>query len=181
MASVGGGAAGAGWGGSVVWRCRSPQMRPTYSGRPSLVSQSAISCIAAHARLYFGLLDPLDGRFYPIDRAARNRPKTVRRRGDGRASPKSHRRSLPRVRPGRRLKVRDARFGLFRSYKPFPCIMLATEGQNMATSAERMRALRERQRRGLRKLRIQVSEDDLRAIAKRGYEGAVTSDLDQQA
>jgi hypothetical protein len=26
-----------------------------------------------------------------------------------------------------------------------------------------------------------VSEDDLRAIAKRGYEGAVTSDLDQQA
>ena len=51
----------------------------------------------------------------------------------------------------------------------------------MATSAERTRALRERQRRGLRKLRIQVSEDDLRAIAKRGYEGAVTSDLDQQA
>jgi hypothetical protein len=26
-----------------------------------------------------------------------------------------------------------------------------------------------------------VSEDDLRAIAKRGYEGAVTTDLDQQA
>jgi hypothetical protein len=26
-----------------------------------------------------------------------------------------------------------------------------------------------------------VSEDDLRQIAKRGYEGAVTSDLDQQA
>jgi hypothetical protein len=52
----------------------------------------------------------------------------------------------------------------------------------MATSAERMRALRERRRRGLRKLRIEeASEDDLRAIAKRGYEGAVTSDLDQQA
>ena len=31
----------------------------------------------------------------------------------------------------------------------------------MATSAERMRALRERRHRGLRKLRIQVSEDDL--------------------
>jgi hypothetical protein len=29
-------------------------------------------------------------------------------------------------------------------------------------------------------LRIQVSEDDLRAIAKRGYGGAVTTDLDQQ-
>jgi hypothetical protein len=51
--------------------------------------------------------------------------------------------------------------------------MLATEGQNMATSA--------RQRRGLRRLTIEVSEDDLRAIAKRGYEGAVTTDHDQQA
>jgi hypothetical protein len=59
--------------------------------------------------------------------------------------------------------------------------MLATEGQNMATSAERMRALRERQRRGLQRLTIDVSEDDLRAIAKRGYEGAVTTELDQQA
>jgi hypothetical protein len=46
----------------------------------------------------------------------------------------------------------------------------------MATSAERMRALRERRRRGLRKLRIEVNEEDLRAIAKRGYEGAVTTD-----
>ena len=50
----------------------------------------------------------------------------------------------------------------------------------MATSAKRMRALRERQRRGLRRLTIEVSEDDLRAIAKRGYEGAVTTDHDQQ-
>ena len=38
-----------------------------------------------------------------------------------------------------------------------------------------------RRRRGLRRLTIDVSADDLRAIAKRGYEGAVTSDLDQQA
>jgi hypothetical protein len=45
----------------------------------------------------------------------------------------------------------------------------------MATSAERMRAARERARRGLRRLTIDVSEDDLRAIAKRGYEGAVTT------
>jgi hypothetical protein len=51
----------------------------------------------------------------------------------------------------------------------------------MATSAERMRALRERQRRGLQRLTIDVSEDDLRAIAKRGYEGALTTDIDQQA
>jgi hypothetical protein len=35
--------------------------------------------------------------------------------------------------------------------------------------------------RGLRKLRIEVNEEDLRAIAKRGYEGAVTTDHDQQA
>jgi hypothetical protein len=49
----------------------------------------------------------------------------------------------------------------------------------MATSAERMRALRERQRRGLRRLTIEVSEDDLRAIAKRGYEGAVTTGHDR--
>jgi hypothetical protein len=59
--------------------------------------------------------------------------------------------------------------------------MLATEGQHMMTSAERMRVLRERQRSGFRRLTIDVSEDDLRAIAKRGYEGAVTSDHDQQA
>jgi hypothetical protein len=146
------------------------------------VSQSAISCIAAHARLNFGLVDPLDGGFYPIDRAARNLPErsaagvTARRATDG---------SRPRVHRGRRLKMQPmpicAPFGLFRSYKPFSCTMLAAEGQNMVTSAERMRALRERQRRGLRKLRIEVSEDDLRQIAKRGYEGAVTTDHDQQA
>ena len=51
----------------------------------------------------------------------------------------------------------------------------------MATSAERMRALRERRRRGFRKLTIQVSEHDLRQIAEVGYEGAVSSDHDQQA
>jgi hypothetical protein len=44
-----------------------------------------------------------------------------------------------------------------------------------------MRALRERQRRGLRRLTIEVSEGDLRAIAQRGYEGAASSDQDQQA
>jgi hypothetical protein len=34
----------------------------------------------------------------------------------------------------------------------------------MATSAERMRALREREGRGLRRFTIGVSEDDLRVI-----------------
>jgi hypothetical protein len=51
----------------------------------------------------------------------------------------------------------------------------------MATSAERMRALCERRRRGLHKMQIQRSEDDLRQIAQAGYEGAVSSDHDQQA
>jgi hypothetical protein len=51
----------------------------------------------------------------------------------------------------------------------------------MATSAERMRAPRERERRGLRRLTIDVSERDLKAIAERGYEGAKSSDHDQQA
>jgi hypothetical protein len=51
----------------------------------------------------------------------------------------------------------------------------------MATAAERMRAHRERQRRGIRRLTVEVSVDDLRASAERGYEGAVTTDHDQQA
>ena len=51
----------------------------------------------------------------------------------------------------------------------------------MATSAERMRALLERERRGLRRLTIDVSETDLQAIAERGSEGAASTDHDQQA
>jgi hypothetical protein len=49
----------------------------------------------------------------------------------------------------------------------------------MATSAERMKALRER--RGLRRFTIGVSEDDLRVLAEHGYEGAASTDQDQQA
>jgi len=51
----------------------------------------------------------------------------------------------------------------------------------MATAAERMRALRERTRRGVRRLTIDVTVDDLRTLARRGYEGAVVPDADQQA
>jgi len=40
---------------------------------------------------------------------------------------------------------------------------------------------RRREHRGLRRLTIDVSEGDLRAIAERGYEGAVSNDHDQQA
>jgi hypothetical protein len=48
----------------------------------------------------------------------------------------------------------------------------------MATAAERMRALWERARHGLRRLTISVSADDLRVIAEHGYEGAASSDRD---
>ena len=51
----------------------------------------------------------------------------------------------------------------------------------MATAAERMRAHRERARRGLRRLTVDVSEDDLREIARAGYEGAAGTEHDQQA
>jgi hypothetical protein len=51
----------------------------------------------------------------------------------------------------------------------------------MATSAERMRALRERERRRLRRFTIDVSEDDLRVIAEHDYEGAASTDLDLPA
>ena len=48
----------------------------------------------------------------------------------------------------------------------------------MATSTERMRALREPERGGLRRFTIDASEDDLRVIAEHGYEGAASADLD---
>ena len=48
----------------------------------------------------------------------------------------------------------------------------------MATSTERMRGLRERERRGLRRFTISVSADDLRVVAEHGYEGAASSDQD---
>ena len=51
----------------------------------------------------------------------------------------------------------------------------------MATSAERMRAHRERARRGIRRLTVDVNEDDLRTLAERGYEGAASTDQSQQA
>jgi hypothetical protein len=51
----------------------------------------------------------------------------------------------------------------------------------MATSAKRVRALREVERRGFRSFTIGVSEDDLRVIAKHGYEGVLSTDPDQQA
>jgi hypothetical protein len=51
----------------------------------------------------------------------------------------------------------------------------------MPTSVERMRAHRERARRGIRRLTVDVNEDDLRTLAERGYEGAASTDHNQQA
>ena len=44
-----------------------------------------------------------------------------------------------------------------------------------------MRAHRERARRGLRRLTVDVSDGDLQAMVERGYEGAASTDHDQQA
>jgi hypothetical protein len=106
-------------------------------GQADFMSQSVISCIAAHARLNFGLVDPLDGGFYPIDRAARNLPERSAAGVTGGPPQIATDGRRPRIHRGRRLQPMPicAPFGLFRSYKPFPC----TEGQNMVTSAERMR------------------------------------------
>jgi hypothetical protein len=61
----------------------------------------------------------------------------------------------------------------------FACTIHSTEGvATMATSAERMRAHRERERRGLRRFTISVSADDLSVIAEHGYEGAARTDQD---
>ena len=51
----------------------------------------------------------------------------------------------------------------------------------MATSAERTKGLRERERRGLRRFTVPVSDDDLRVMAKHGYEGVLSTDADEQA
>jgi hypothetical protein len=49
----------------------------------------------------------------------------------------------------------------------------------MAASGKRMRALRKREHRGSVTFTIAISEDDLRAIARHGYEGAASADQAQ--
>jgi|KBSMisStaDraftv2_1062788.scaffolds.fasta_scaffold3335729_1 hypothetical protein len=51
----------------------------------------------------------------------------------------------------------------------------------MATLRERMRAPRKAARRGFRSFTVGVSDDDLRVLAKHGYEGVLSTDPDQQA
>ena len=81
----------------------------------------------------------------------------------------------PRNHPHRDRGGRPPRREGPRTASSLACTILATEGEHMGTSAERMRALRERERRGLRRFTIGVSEDDLRVIAEHGYEGATSS------
>jgi hypothetical protein len=51
----------------------------------------------------------------------------------------------------------------------------------MATFTERKRALRKGARPGFRSFTIGVSKDDLRVIAKHGYECVLSTDHDQRA
>jgi hypothetical protein len=92
-------------------------------GKPSLVSQSAISCIAAHARLSFGVVDPLNGRFYPIDRFARNRPERSA------AGVTRHRRAAGGSRLSAAATDRpQAPLGPFTHWEVFTCIILSADG-----------------------------------------------------
>jgi hypothetical protein len=50
----------------------------------------------------------------------------------------------------------------------------------MAASGKRMRALRKPEHRGSVTFTIAISEDDLRAIARHGYEGAASADQAQR-
>jgi hypothetical protein len=61
------------------------------------------------------------------------------------------------------------RLGPFRPWERF-FVHYPLDGgrEHMATSAERMRALRDRARRGLRRFTITVNADDLRVIAEHG-------------
>ena len=49
------------------------------------------------------------------------------------------------------------------------------------TATERVRAVRQRRRRRMLLLSVEVHEDDLRQIARRGYEDAATTDRKRQA
>ena len=57
-----------------------------------------------------------------------------------------------------------ARLWPFRSCEQFPCTIIATEREPMATSAERMRGLRERERRGLSSLPAEFDYADIAVL-----------------
>ena len=56
-----------------------------------------------------------------------------------------------------------------------------TEGENQWQHRRANESPRERARRGIRSLTVDVSEGDLQAMVERGYEGAASTDHDQQA
>jgi hypothetical protein len=114
--------------------------------------------------------DPPDAQLYLIGRKARSRAKPTARASPWRTAASGSRESAADASscPGRAQWAVHALRTVLRAPSP------RRRETTMPTSAERMRALRERERRGLRRLTIDVSEDDLRAIAKRGYEGAAS-------
>jgi hypothetical protein len=59
--------------------------------------------------------------------------------------------------------------------------MLATEGDNHGDIGRANAGAARAPASRTSEIEIDVSEDDLRAIAKRGYEGALTADHDQPA
>jgi len=77
----------------------------------------------------------------------------------------------------RRSRAR-ARSGRLSLGERFACTILSRKGGPPWQHRERMRAYRERARRGLRRFTISVSADDLSVIAEHGYEGAASTDQD---
>jgi hypothetical protein len=74
-----------------------------------------------------------------------------------------------------------APIGPFTPWEGFRCIILSADG---GTHGNIARATESEARSGVPQLRsftIGVSEDDLRAIAERGYGGAASTDQDQRA
>ena len=71
--------------------------------------------------------------------------------------------------------VRGAPFGLFSPWERFACTILSTKGHHHGDIG------RANASRGLRRFTVSVSEDDLRVMAKHGYEWAASTDPDQQA
>jgi hypothetical protein len=65
--------------------------------------------------------------------------------------------------------------------KGFPSTILSTKGGHHGDVGRANESPAGRGRRGLRRLTIGVSEDDLSVIAEHGYEGATSTDHDQRA
>ena len=115
-------------------------------------------------------------RFRPA--AARSGRRAVHRSGSRWQEPVLRRR--PREWPPANV-VEHGRWAILGAPAARLSALSSRQRENTATSAAQMRALRERERRGLRRFTIGVSKDDLSVIAEHGYEGATSTDHDQRA